>query len=287
MSTRQIMVAGMPSSGKSTFIAALRHVLLSNETASALVMTKLADDERHLNRIQDRWLASETFERTREASEAWVRFHVTNPATGVAAEISMPDLRGELFEHPAAIGSCARDVFEGLTAASGLLLFTNANRPDDTNLISDVGDLLDDEPVAVAKPPDASDQRRAFQADLMPEEAKVVELLQAINRRPRPRQLRRLSLAVSAWDVVAEIDPTKTPDQWLTEARPMLSQFLRYNADLWEMRVYGISAQGGQLPRDRGRLQAIEYASERIMVIGHGAALHDATAPIAWLMDGG
>lgn len=286
MSKRQIMVAGMPSSGKSTFIAALRHVLLSNETASALVMTKLADDERHLNRIQDRWLASETFERTREASEAWVRFHVTNPATGATAEITMPDLRGELFEHPAALGNCARDIFEGLTAASGLLLFTNANRADDTNMISDLGDLLDDEPAAAAVPAAGDDQRRAFQPDLMPEEAKLVELLQAVNRRPRQRQRRRLSLVISAWDVVVESHATKRPEAWFAEARPMLSQFLRYNADLWETRVYGISAQGGQLPRDRDRLQAIEHASERIMVIGHGAALHDATAPIAWLVDG-
>lgn len=276
----------MPSSGKSTFIAALRHVLLSSETPSALVMTKLADDERHLNRIQDRWIASETFERTREASEAWVRFHVSNPSTGAAADISMPDLRGELFEHPAAIGNCVRDVFEGLTAASGLLLFTNANKPDDTTLISDVFDLLHDEAPAEATAKPQQNQRRAFQPDLMPEEAKLVELLQAINRRPQKPQLRRLSLVISAWDVVAESDKTKTPERWLAEARPMLSQFLHYNTELWETRIYGVSAQGGQLPRDRDQLQTIEHAAERIMVIGHGADLHDATAPVAWLMEG-
>jgi hypothetical protein len=284
------MIAGMPASGKSTFIAALRHVLLSGDTSSALVMARLADDERHLNRLQDRWLASETFERTREASEAWVRFHVTDRKTSATAEIVMPDLRGEVFERPAALGNCARDVFQGLTSSSGLLLFTNANRPDDANLKSDTGDLLDDEPPEPPEPASVSGDPPApptFQADLMPEEAKLVELLQAVNRRPQPKRRRRLGLAVSAWDVVVEGGGDRSPAEWLATSRPMLWQYVQNNPDLWDVRAYGVSAQGGQLPRDRERLQAIENASERIIVIGHGAAPHDPTAPVAWLMASG
>lgn len=299
MTARQLMVVGMPSSGKSTFIAALRHVLLSDETASMLSMTRLAQDEKHLNLLQGRWLASQTFERTRQATEAWVRFHIQDRGSGVEAELLMPDLRGEVFERPAAAGECARDVYEAMTSSSGLLLFTSANRADDANLISDVGDLVDGDAGEAGQQDDADAhdghgagepvgrRRPSFQADLMPEEAKIVELLQVVNRRPQRPRRRRLGVVVSAWDAVVEGGDPRSPDHWLLQERPMLSQFLTHNSEFWDVRVYGVSAQGGQLPRDEDRLQAIEKASERIMMVGADAEPHDPTAPLAWLMSGG
>jgi hypothetical protein len=280
---RRIMVAGMPSSGKSTYIAALRHVLLSDETESALTLARPARDEKHLNALQDRWLASERFERTREASEAWVTFHVRARAGGVEAELMVPDLRGETFERPAASGDLADEVLDALVDCAGLMLFTNADRPDDSNLISDIGEFLDDDD---REAQETASPVRSFQPDQMPEEPKLVELLQVGNRRPRVRRLRRLALVASAWDVVVEAGSKLTPAEWLERERPMLSQFLANNANLWDVRVYGASAQGGRLPRDRARLQALENASERIIIVGLDAASHDPTAPIAWLLSG-
>lgn len=318
MSVRRILIAGMPSSGKTTYMAAMRHVLLSDETKTALLMSRLADDERHLNLLQDRWLALETFERTREKSEAWVTLHVRDRMTEVEADLEMPDLRGEMFERPAAFGMCHRQVAEALVESDGILLFTNAEKPDDNLLISDFGDLDDNEgapadgksdpevseskksseasrnPTDGVDDPDANIARPAgttgrtrFQADRMPEEAKIVELLQFANRSPRTRRRRRLGLIVSAWDVVIDGEDIRDPTQWLAQQRPMLAQFLRYNADAWDVRVYGASAQGGKLPRDEARLKAIETASERIVMIGHDVPRHDPTAPLGWLISGG
>lgn len=312
MTAWRILVAGIPSSGKSTYIAAMRHVLLSDETESQLVMSKLAHDERHLNTLQDRWLALETFERTRETSEAWATVHVRTRAMDVEAELILPDLRGELFEAPAAIGKCLRTITDALSEADGVLLFTNAEKPDDDHLISDYGDVDDeDEPdvQAQTEPLSATPSgspapgqlegdggieseemnagRIRFQPDRMPEEAKIVELLQFANRRPRARRRRRLGVIISAWDAVLEGGDERPPAQWFAEERPMLSQFLRYNADAWEVRFYGVSAQGGQLPRDAARLQALENASERVIMVGPDAPRHDPTAPVAWLINGG
>jgi hypothetical protein len=88
---------------------------------------------------------------------------------------------------------------------------------------------------------------------------------------------------VSAWDVL----PTDTtPSDWLAENRPMLDQFLANNSELWDVRVYGVSAQGGRLPSERQRLARIKIPSERIRVVGHGAQQHDLTSPIRWLGSG-
>jgi len=64
----------------------------------------------------------------------------------------------------------------------------------------------------------------------------------------------------------------------------MLAQFLAANADLWNARVYGISAQGGKLPDRKRELAKIKQPSERIRVVGHGAGTHDLSAPLQWLM---
>jgi len=304
MTARRILIAGIPSSGKSTFIAAMRHVLISDETETALVMSRLADDERHLNALQDQWLALETFERTRENSEAWTTIHVRARATGEEAELIVPDLRGELFERPAATGRCVRPVADALEGADGILLFTNAEKPDDDHMISDYGD--DDEAFDAA--PDATivggdvDRRGGgpdethkasagirlrFRPDQMPEEAMIVELLQFANRRPRPRRRRRLALVVSAWDAVIGGGDDRTPTRWFKQQRPMLAQFLRHNSDAWDIRVYGASAQGGPLPEDAARLAALEKASERVIMIGPDVSRHDPTTPVAWLIRGG
>ena len=59
-----------------------------------------------------------------------------------------------------------------------------------------------------------------------------------------------------------------------------------------DVRIYGVSAQGGTYPskkrenkddEDRKRLTSIRPASKRIRVVGHGANEHDLTHPVRWL----
>ena len=103
---RKQLIIGMPSSGKSTFIAALRHLLVAEEVETALKLTGLSDDESHVNALETEWLACRELERTKPASEGWVEFRVCNRTTGAEAVLSVPDLRGETFEQPLCAGRC-------------------------------------------------------------------------------------------------------------------------------------------------------------------------------------
>lgn len=270
---KQQLIVGMPESGKSTFIAALRHLLLSGTVSTELSLTALADEEMHLNNLERDWLQCQRVQRTKPATEGWVQFHVRDAATGAEAVLSVPDLRGEAFEQPACVGQCAPDLYHAVAESDGILLFTNAEREDDALLISDLGDLLVDDS-------GEADDAAAFNAYDMPEEVKIVEFLQMANRRPLAPKRRRVALMVSAWDVVAA---GVAPDAWLRDKRPMLAQFLEHNQDLWDVRIYGVSAQGGQLPRDQKLLNAVKNPSERIQLVGHMAGPHDLTAPLRWL----
>ena len=271
------LIIGMPNSGKSTFIAALRHLLLANEVPTELELTGLADNEAHLNRLESEWLACQRVERTKPATEGWVEFNVRDQESGVQSTLSIPDLRGEAFEQPACIGQCQKELHDALAKTDGILLFTNADREDDTLLIADFADILS-EGATETQP-----SLQSFKPENMPEEVKIVEFLQFANRRPRYSRKRKIAVLVSAWDVV-DSQNSLTPDMWLEIYRPMLAQFLASNHDLWEPRVYGISAQGGKLPEMQEALEQIKTPSERIRVVGHEAQTHDLSAPLRWLM---
>lgn len=279
---RKQLIIGMPSSGKSTFIAALRHLLVANEVDTALELTGLSDEERHVNALETEWLACREVERTKPASEGWVEFRVRNRTTAAEAVLSIPDLRGETFEQPLCAGRCVRSLYEFAGAADALLLFTSANRPDDDGLITDLNDM--DEEHGDLPPPKRTRGKAPkltpFNPDDMREEAKTVEFLQMINRRPMHSRRRKIGVIISAWDVVPA---GTTPANWFEGRRPMLEQFLSTNADLWEVRVYGVSALGGKLPRDKRKLARKSKPSERIIVVGPGALAHDLTSPLSWL----
>lgn len=270
------LIIGMPNSGKSTFIAALRHLLLANEVTTELELTGLADNEAHLNQLETKWLACQMVERTKPTTEGWVQFHVRDQKIGTESIISIPDLRGEAFEQPACIGKCQKELDDSLKETDGILLFTNADREDDMLLISDFSDIFGE---------NETDQQqiKGFRPENMPEEVKIVEFLQFANRRPRYPRKRKVAVLVSAWDVVTN-QTDLLPDKWLETNRPMLAQFLTTNHDLWETRIYGVSAQGGKLPDMQEKLEKIKKPSERIRIVGHGVNTHDLSAPLRWLM---
>jgi hypothetical protein len=273
-----ILFAGMPSSGKSTYIAALRHLILANDVPCGLELVELSSDNAHVNRLERDWILCQPVERTQTSSEAWVELTVRQVSSGQIRRLTVPDLRGEAFEQPAVVGTCSNEILEVVESADGLILFTNANKPNDTLLISDLADMQFE---ADGNSPSAP---KPFDARQMPEEVKIVEFLQLINRRPRQSKPRKLAIVASAWDVVDSAN-SGDPETWLAQNRTMLHQFLTHNPDWWTFRTYGVSAQGGILPDDKVRLAALAKASERIKVVGHGALQHDLAAPLLWLIE--
>ncbi|MHA6889089.1 TRAFAC clade GTPase domain-containing protein [Ralstonia pseudosolanacearum] len=288
------LVLGMPSSGKSTFIAALGEVLLSNDVESSYKAEILDGAQGHMIALHERWQACEVLERTKGSQEEWISFRLVARG-GDRALVRLPDLSGESIRDAVIAGLYPHELYDALAACGGVLLFTNTNAKFDDVLLSDVAELLTEEPVAKAampipqEPIEASGLAlresndvlaRPFLAQDMPEQSKVVQLLQTITDF-RPVRRRRIAIMLSAWDNVAQ--PT-TPDEWLYENRAMLSQYLEHNDSSWEARVYGVSAQGGSLPQDKAKLQRIVKPSERVRIVGHGASVHDLCAPLTWLM---
>jgi hypothetical protein len=135
--------------------------------------------------------------------------------------------------------------------------------------------------VADANEPPEPEGEKEWTADAVPEQVRLVDLLQFLLRPPFLRHQRRLAIVVSAWDVV--LAPKPTPEQWLARELPFLHQFLANNPESFDVRVYGVSAQGGDVAGDQRTALLQQTPSRRIECVGPGAGPHDLTAPLVWL----
>ncbi len=267
-------IIGLPRSGKTTFLAALWHVLDAGEVSTSLVLDKLVGDHRHLNTIVEAWRQCDEVPRTSMAGETRVAIHVHQPLTDRKAVLSFPDLSGESFERQLTTRTCQSAYVKACDGDGGLLLFLTANRPLDGIVITDLAP-------AIAGAVDQPGETREWTPQMVPEQVRIVELLQFLQQRPFQRRRRKVGLIVSAWDVI--LDPQPAPIAWLQRELPLVHQFLMSNRASFDSCVYGVSAQGGDLHRERDALLRVT-PSERIKCVGPGGTSHDITEPVTWLM---
>ncbi len=116
-----------------------------------------------------------------------------------------------------------------------------------------------------------------------PTQVQLVELLQFLKSQHHFRPPFRLAIAISAWDLV--VASKMTPENWIQEQLPLLSQFLASNRSSFEVAFYGISAQGGNYEGSEVAELHNKNPGRRIEISGKGVkSKHDITEPLQWLM---
>lgn len=281
------MIAGLPRSGKTTFLAAFWHLINAGEATTKLELDRLAGDHEYLNTVVEAWRRCEEVPRTSLASERKsLAVHVYRPSTGQKAVLVFPDLSGESFKRQVASRKCRQSYLDACDASGGLLLFVTADHVQDDLSVLEVASMTNGDE---AKSEEDAAQVVEWSPDLIPEQVQLVELLQFLQRPPFKRRRRRLAVIVSAWDVLP--NSKLTPEEWVCRELPLLHQFLSANRESFKSRVYGVSAQGGNINKHSSaniRSKLLQKTpSERIKCIGHDADLHDLTSPILWLMEEG
>ncbi len=286
MAERTVLVVGLPGAGKTTFLAALWSILRqSRRAAPSLQLDRVDGNQAYLNEIRDAWSRCEALGRTLPAAEQRAEMHLKCPDDALITLV-FPDLSGETFNEQWERAQCSRDYLDLARAADGVLLFVHPDNIDNAPTITQVAQA------AVAAGGDVTQEGRNEPApwthQMVGTQVRLVELLQILGRPPIGRDHVRTAVIVSAWDSVranATPDDELTPDGWLINALPLLGQFLAANVDMFPSRVYGVSAQGGDLVRDRERLLALGADTwRRIIVEGPECERHDITAPIRWLI---
>jgi hypothetical protein len=289
------LVFGFYRSGKSTFAAALWHVLDSRELTTALEKGRHSGDFTYLEEIAQSWSEGWEVERTKSDQVEDIAINLRHPQTATDLTLEFTDLPGERFETAFADRLCSPEFIELVNSSSGILLFVSADRNIDGVTILDAlgSDDSDEEPAD--EPPPAADTLAANTAAVTdppwipaktPVQVRIVDLLEAMQQPPFEAKPLRVAVIVSAWDLTDET----SADAWLAKRMPLLDQYLRCGHGVIGVRVYGVSAQGGRLSKkedgpgpDRDRLLKVLPPSRRIRIVGHDVAEHDLTCPLLWL----
>lgn len=279
-------IIGLPESGKTTFLAALWHIIDAGEVSTALKLDTQIGDHKYLNAIVDNWYKCIKVPRTSGQDEKSLSINMHHPATNRRIVLEFPDLSGESFDRQVASRKCPTEYVECYENEGGILLFINADRGQDGMSIQDLAPVLEGDTVDKQ-----TSELIRWSPNFVPQQVRLVELLQFLQKRPFARRQRRLVVAISAWDVVQ--NPRPEPGEWLERECPFLHQYLIANLDSFEFRVFGISAQGGDIPMEGKEPTEAQLAtqkellsrfpSERIECIGPDTQPHDLTAPICWL----
>jgi hypothetical protein len=279
------LVMGLPSSGKTTFIAALWHELESREVPDSLQLAEVHGNRDHLNRIRKQWLDCQEIERTKITAERTVSFRLRTQA-GDLTDLFVPDMSGETYRMQWESRQWTRQFQEHAARCQGSLLFVHPQNVVEPVRIDGLVGRIEAELMGLGEP-EAPPVGEAAQETppvewtpaAAPTQVQLVELLQFLLRIPfRDRQM-RLAVVISAWDLVNGT----TPGKWLSDRLPLLDQFIESNSGRLPFRIFGVSAQGGAI-NEAARLQQLAIPSHRIRIVGEGCGPHDITGPIKWLM---
>lgn len=297
MASASVIALGLPNSGKSTFIAALGYVLQHQEIPTILSVDRLADDLSYINPLVSDWLRCITFERTKTLLND-VTFHLRD-SSGPIGSLSFPDISGETFELHWELREWDQDFARLARSASGILLFIHPNIEKPFSVVDQAriakAAIVDEEPEPQSEENSGGTSTALSVLPIRPQEpvwkpreassqSKLVDLLQMISLNSKMGKPLRLGLVISAWDVVIKRDSAIAPSKWIEETAPLLHQFVSMNPERFEVRAFGISAQGGDNQEDGEVLRTLNDPSKRIIVVGQDCREHDITAPLAWIL---
>jgi hypothetical protein len=273
---------GLPEAGKTTFLAALWHVLNYGRN-TRMKSDKFIGDQTYLANNSKKWANGTKLERTFrsvEQNNLQLQLKSDNDKQIV---LSFPDLSGESFQsqwEEREINSQHSDMAQ---KANSAFLFIHPEKVREEHLISSLG-LIDS---LGQSSTDSVNEGNIWIHKDAPTQVQLVELLQFLTYIRSGNPL-NLIVIISAWDLIKNSErmkKTKIAENWVSERLPLLWQYLKANHEILNVAYYGISALGGEYS-DMGSLLDIDDPCKRILVVDpEGNESNDITSPISRILE--
>lgn len=275
---RHFLLLGLPETGKTSFLAALYYYLSCELPDRKLVEYKKSANTAYLNKIMNLWIRCEKIDRTVtqiDSSNKEVLLHLEDVYTNVRFDLRVPDIAGEHFVAQFTNRLWEKEYIDEVENASGIVLFLNPSKIrvhvllDDTQIEDD-----DFEEVEELEP---------FKIEEVPTQIMLVDILNYhyIHQSSHPIPL---SLVISAWDEIAS--ENIAPLIWLQYNLPLLYQYLISNPEKFNLRVFGVSAQGGKITDNdkKDELVTMDEPGNRFIVRDGNHIDKNICAPLQWLI---
>lgn len=270
---KNCFIMGYPSTGKTTFLTALWYVVSNgNIIDNSPIKLNNMGESSYLSSLLTSWIKAEPLIRTSlENENRNISIELVNKQNNIICNLNFPDLSGETFSDIYTSRKIDKELYEMIENADSFILFENIERIKKPELISELNiELEDSEHKNVARNP-IND----------PTSIQLIELLQIIRKINKSPSI-NLNIVLSAWDLVS----VKTnPKDYICSEMNILWQYLMSNENRYNIKFWGVSAQGGDLTADAEKLIEITDPEKRIIVVdSDGKESNDITLPIMGIM---
>lgn len=287
MNTTRFLLMGPAESGKTSFLAAFW--IYANGAAQAGLTVKChPKDSAYLDELQQAWLNFVKVPRTSAGTERLVEIEIVRKSDKERFNLTIPDLSGETFGEIWTDRHWPPQFQALLDGSGGALLFIHPEKIEDGDTLQDAQDLQAQLPqgegMGELAPPAERPVPTHFDIAKVPTQIQLIDSLQLMTENGSLSQPFRLGVVVSAWDSVLATQATAHPESWLKFRMPALISYLTNNPELFDCKIFGVSAQG----TDYGKLTPeIESTPphERCRVAAEGITdSTDVTTPVQWLI---
>lgn len=278
MTEKGILFSGLPESGKTTYLAALWYFIFNSTKNHEYTSDSLENTElEYLNSISRNWASCEDVMRTNQNKIEMVNIRMIHNASGNSMVLKIPDISGETFNRQFQDREWDEEFDYLLENVYGILLFIDPkdkkNRPrliyHENQYYRLLGESMSN-----------SIPEQSWSEDLVPSQVKLVDFLQMIDFH-KPNILKKISVVVSCWDL---INVNLTPQLWCKEELPLLYQYLIANEELYDVKFFGVSSQGGNYENEEIKEGLLNKEPlERISVTTDSNTDNNILSPILWI----
>jgi hypothetical protein len=144
-SSQNFLVFGLTGAGKSTFAAALWHLVDSRDVPTVLAKGLHSGNFAYLEKISQRWCDGWRLERTKTEEVGDVRINLRHERSETEFSLEFKDIAGESLENAFSTRYCDPEFVELVKRADGVLLFVSANYQIDDVTILDFKEMMGDD----------------------------------------------------------------------------------------------------------------------------------------------
>lgn len=232
MKKMNCLLAGLPDTGKSTYIGGLWYNLQNQSTKMVMKAGReLVDDTQRLEALSEKWVEGIKVDRTTEDQSSSVELRIEQKDNGNVLTINIPDFSGETFRQIIEMTD-SKDLDSWCEGADTLFYMANKLAPGHFEDDADIDTFESEE--------EKNDEVPLFNSQKMSASAQNIMVLKYLFER---KNFKKMIFAISCWDRITEngIHP-ENPDSWLRNQSPALYNFIKnYQPNCI---IVGISAQG-------------------------------------------
>lgn len=262
MTNKNILIAGLPGAGKSTYIAALWATTKRTERSYELSLSEKPNDAEYLNKLSDKWLSAEPVDRTLSEVPENITLKWEKKMNKELVSLTIPDFKGEIFTKLISGDSTQviNDSFENSDAA---IVFINDMDPG--TLDGEIGD----------KTEESQSANETFTVESMSKLTQNILLVKSIRESMGDCNI---IIAISSWDKNGDVK--KSAEDWLKLNHRLFYNVIRNNFTKYI--IVGVSAQGGDY--NSGNKTQLAHNKENRAYIYETMKVYDLTSLLVKLL---